>query len=295
VCCWLKVATLFLTKIFCKKTNLNYWRNVRLRKNFRLYRRQAARADDASAFAFDTPAICLPSLTREFCLFLGIFVACSFQSSERGFQGIKAEDEWRWWQRISEVTEEKHGVGKGKLCNLCSGNVLNTASCVTKLNVVWQCCHLTHSLAAEWGRTNGVYTYLCWQQSGPKMETLYAYETSVSTNMSSGRYTPEDKHRFRKEQLPFNCALNFENSTWGIVWFVFVIVMVFTNVNENIVCQSVSLLTARFIFTLSHSCFNFILPLWYWISFCILLLSRFRLCHYSVGGAWWHLGFYESF
>jgi hypothetical protein len=27
----------------------------------------------------------------------------------------------------------------------------------------------------------------------------------------------------------------------------------------------------------------------------ILLLSRSRLCHYSVGGAWWHLGFYESF
>jgi hypothetical protein len=26
-----------------------------------------------------------------------------------------------------------------------------------------------------------------------------------------------------------------------------------------------------------------------------LLLSRSRLCHYSVGGAWWHLGFYESF
>jgi hypothetical protein len=25
------------------------------------------------------------------------------------------------------------------------------------------------------------------------------------------------------------------------------------------------------------------------------LLSRSRLCHYSVGGAWWHLGFYESF
>jgi len=24
-------------------------------------------------------------------------------------------------------------------------------------------------------------------------------------------------------------------------------------------------------------------------------LSRSRLCHYSVGGAWWHLGFYESF
>jgi hypothetical protein len=26
-----------------------------------------------------------------------------------------------------------------------------------------------------------------------------------------------------------------------------------------------------------------------------LLLFRSRLCHYSVGGAWWHLGFYESF
>jgi hypothetical protein len=26
-----------------------------------------------------------------------------------------------------------------------------------------------------------------------------------------------------------------------------------------------------------------------------LLLSRSRLCHYSVGGSWWHLGFYESF
>jgi hypothetical protein len=26
-----------------------------------------------------------------------------------------------------------------------------------------------------------------------------------------------------------------------------------------------------------------------------LLLSRSRLCHYSVGGAWWHLCFYESF
>jgi hypothetical protein len=25
------------------------------------------------------------------------------------------------------------------------------------------------------------------------------------------------------------------------------------------------------------------------------LLSRSRLCHYSVGGAWWHLCFYESF
>jgi hypothetical protein len=28
---------------------------------------------------------------------------------------------------------------------------------------------------------------------------------------------------------------------------------------------------------------------------CVLLLSRSRLCHYSVGGAWWHLCFYESF
>jgi hypothetical protein len=27
----------------------------------------------------------------------------------------------------------------------------------------------------------------------------------------------------------------------------------------------------------------------------ILLLSRSRLCHYSVWGGWWHLGFYESF
>jgi hypothetical protein len=26
-----------------------------------------------------------------------------------------------------------------------------------------------------------------------------------------------------------------------------------------------------------------------------LLLSRSRLCHYSVGGAWWHLSVYESF
>jgi hypothetical protein len=27
----------------------------------------------------------------------------------------------------------------------------------------------------------------------------------------------------------------------------------------------------------------------------ILLLFRSRLCHDSVEGAWWHLGFYESF
>jgi hypothetical protein len=27
----------------------------------------------------------------------------------------------------------------------------------------------------------------------------------------------------------------------------------------------------------------------------LLLLSRSRFCHYSVGGAWWHLCFYESF
>jgi hypothetical protein len=27
----------------------------------------------------------------------------------------------------------------------------------------------------------------------------------------------------------------------------------------------------------------------------MLLLSRSRLCHYSFGGAWWHLCFYESF
>jgi hypothetical protein len=27
----------------------------------------------------------------------------------------------------------------------------------------------------------------------------------------------------------------------------------------------------------------------------ILLLFCSRLCHYCVGGAWWHLGFYESF
>jgi hypothetical protein len=27
----------------------------------------------------------------------------------------------------------------------------------------------------------------------------------------------------------------------------------------------------------------------------LLLLSRSRLCHYTVGGAWWHLCFYESF
>jgi hypothetical protein len=27
----------------------------------------------------------------------------------------------------------------------------------------------------------------------------------------------------------------------------------------------------------------------------LLLLSRSRFCHHSVGGAWWHLGFYESF
>jgi hypothetical protein len=26
-----------------------------------------------------------------------------------------------------------------------------------------------------------------------------------------------------------------------------------------------------------------------------ILLSRSRLCRYSVGGAWWHLGFYELF
>jgi hypothetical protein len=31
----------------------------------------------------------------------------------------------------------------------------------------------------------------------------------------------------------------------------------------------------------------------YWIK--KNLVFRFRLCHYSVGGAWWHLGFYESF
>jgi hypothetical protein len=28
---------------------------------------------------------------------------------------------------------------------------------------------------------------------------------------------------------------------------------------------------------------------------CSLLLFRSRLCHYSVGGAWWHLGSCESF
>jgi hypothetical protein len=27
----------------------------------------------------------------------------------------------------------------------------------------------------------------------------------------------------------------------------------------------------------------------------LVLLSRSRLCHYSVGGAWWHLCFYKSF
>jgi hypothetical protein len=36
-----------------------------------------------------------------------------------------------------------------------------------------------------------------------------------------------------------------------------------------------------------------------WHLFCIAIcwnfLSRSRLCHYSVGGAWSHLGFYESF
>jgi hypothetical protein len=31
------------------------------------------------------------------------------------------------------------------------------------------------------------------------------------------------------------------------------------------------------------------------MTFDLLLLSRSRLCHYSVGGAWWHLCFYESF
>jgi hypothetical protein len=27
----------------------------------------------------------------------------------------------------------------------------------------------------------------------------------------------------------------------------------------------------------------------------LLLIFRSRLCHYIVGGAWWHFGFYESF
>jgi hypothetical protein len=31
------------------------------------------------------------------------------------------------------------------------------------------------------------------------------------------------------------------------------------------------------------------------VTIWLLLLSRSRLCHYSVGGAWWHLCFYESF
>jgi hypothetical protein len=31
------------------------------------------------------------------------------------------------------------------------------------------------------------------------------------------------------------------------------------------------------------------------VVFLPLLLSRSRLCHYSVRGAWWHLCFYESF
>jgi hypothetical protein len=30
-------------------------------------------------------------------------------------------------------------------------------------------------------------------------------------------------------------------------------------------------------------------------TIALILLSRSRLCHYSVGGAWWHFGFYESF
>jgi hypothetical protein len=30
-------------------------------------------------------------------------------------------------------------------------------------------------------------------------------------------------------------------------------------------------------------------------SWLMLFLFLSRLCHYSVGGAWWHLGFYESF
>jgi hypothetical protein len=36
-------------------------------------------------------------------------------------------------------------------------------------------------------------------------------------------------------------------------------------------------------------------PLVGYVIFYFLLLSRSRLCHYSVGGAWWHLGDYESF
>jgi hypothetical protein len=31
------------------------------------------------------------------------------------------------------------------------------------------------------------------------------------------------------------------------------------------------------------------------IETVLLPLFRSRLCHYSIGGAWWHLGFYESF
>jgi hypothetical protein len=35
--------------------------------------------------------------------------------------------------------------------------------------------------------------------------------------------------------------------------------------------------------------------LFYFIIYYFFFLTLFRLCHYSVGGAWWHLGFYESF
>jgi hypothetical protein len=31
------------------------------------------------------------------------------------------------------------------------------------------------------------------------------------------------------------------------------------------------------------------------VEWLTLLLSRSRLCYFSVGGAWWHLCFYESF
>jgi hypothetical protein len=36
------------------------------------------------------------------------------------------------------------------------------------------------------------------------------------------------------------------------------------------------------------------IPFYHFIAWK-LLLFRSCLCHYSVGGAWWHLCFYESF
>jgi hypothetical protein len=139
------------------------------------------------------------------------------------------------------VTEEKHGVtdryGEG-LCNLCSGNVLNTASCV-KLHYETKRSLALLSFNSQFSRrmrkdkkivsrtfadsNQGRRWRYCMPTKRRYLPTSLQGVTTQKTNTDFGRNNcPSTVPLISKIQL---------GELFDLLLTVFVIVMVFTNVN----------------------------------------------------------------